>query len=243
LAFSLSGSAEAVVESSSVYSNGGPALVSTVVGGAEFSVSDTAMAEIRSTDFRENNLTTKTGSVSSVYQVEGNASGSGVIILGSSVVARGDANGLRLYAADTAWIKTTNLTVTANTEDGFNVYQPSGTKVDIYNSIAYGNGTDLHNLSIPAFQSNNLIGVDPLFTNTGCGIFSVLASSPAVNAGTNSPSATLGAVDVEGKTRVIGSAVDIGAYELSAEIFSDGFESCDTSAWSYSSPISKFSCP
>jgi hypothetical protein len=52
---------------------------------------------------------------------------------------------------------------------------------------------------------------DPQFTDAAAGDFRPKAGSPVIDAGTDD--ADLGSVDLDGKTRKIGSAVDIGAFE------------------------------
>ena len=69
------------------------------------------------------------------------------------------------------------------------------------------------------------LSVDPQFAS--CGFFCVARelerSSPLVDAGEDSPIGGMTTIDLAGKPRVIGSLVDIGAYENDL-IFTDGFD-------------------
>jgi parallel beta-helix repeat protein len=83
----------------------------------------------------------------------------------------------------------------------------------IKNNIAYGNGQDTdftgaNGLGAPVAldQSNNLIGVDPLFTNPGGEDFTLQAGSPAIDIGT----------PIDGLAYT-GAAPDAGAYERGLE--------------------------
>ncbi|MBN8681792.1 MAG: hypothetical protein J0L99_04045 [Chitinophagales bacterium] len=59
---------------------------------------------------------------------------------------------------------------------------------------------------------NNLWSTDPLFINPAGGDFRLQTCSPAINAGDNSVVAP-GATDLDGRPRILGGRVDIGAYE------------------------------
>lgn len=69
------------------------------------------------------------------------------------------------------------------------------------------------------------LSVDPQFEDCGflCFSFELERSSPLVDAGQNLPPGELTESDLAGKPRLIGSAVDIGAYE-NDEIFEDAFD-------------------
>lgn len=62
-------------------------------------------------------------------------------------------------------------------------------------------------------SGNNISNVDPLFVNAGAGNYRLQNASPAINTGV----VTLSTADVDlaGNPRVVGSTVDIGAYESS----------------------------
>ncbi len=62
-------------------------------------------------------------------------------------------------------------------------------------------------------SGNNISNVDPLFVNAGAGNFRLQNTSPAINTGVVTVSTA--AVDLAGNPRVVGSTVDIGAYESS----------------------------
>ena len=81
-----------------------------------------------------------------------------------------------------------------------------------------------------------MIGVDPLFVNTGLPDYELGIGSPAENAGDNNPPGGLGLLDMGGNPRIVDGTVDIGAYEGIAEIFSDGFETGLATSWSATTP-------
>jgi hypothetical protein len=118
----------------------------------------------------------------------------------------------------------------------------------ITNNIFWGNvGLDLnlgtmtpilmHNdigtlLGTPGPGSANNVVVDPEFVD---GDYHLKVSSPVINVGWNFPAGGLPIQDLEGKPRIQGSVVDMGAYE-SPVLFIDDFEEGDTSAWSSTVP-------
>ena len=232
----LSGSAQAVVEASSVSSNSSPLMTSTQILGATFYVSGSAKLEVRGLEVKFNSLDSGSPSAGLVYQLEATASDSAQIILGDTLVARGDAGGVKIYASDTSTLHSTNLTVADHPEIGIRRTRASGATMSLFNTIVFGNGTNVSSTGGSFDDGSNLVGVDPMFFDTGCGFYWLGdPDSPAIDGGDNAPPAGLGATDARGDPRVSGPVVDIGAYEFQG-IFFDGFESCDTSAWSLTEP-------
>ena len=80
----------------------------------------------------------------------------------------------------------------------------------VANNLVYGNGSGI---SLKTGSATGTLAADPQFVNylpTGSGDYRLKSSSPAVNKGTatNAP-----AVDIDGRARPLGGAIDIGAYE------------------------------
>jgi len=151
-----------------------------------------------------------------------------------SVVARG---GTGLVAqASSGTLDLVNLTLADHLEFGAsgNVMPPGLASFD--NSIAWGNALGDVSLFGGGFTTQaNLIGVDPRFVAPAAGNYRVSIVSPALDAGTATPTGGLSTLALGGVPRLSGPAPDQGAYELE-EIFADGFESGDTSAWSSVTP-------
>lgn len=130
-----------------------------------------------------------------------------------SLVTGAENDGVKFGSyGSTSTIRMTNLTITDCT--GYGLYrndsQPSNSS--LYNTILYNNGTN-HN-SLPGDTGNNLIGTDPKFIDTTSGNYRLRPGSPAINAGTNSPTGGLGSLDLDSRDRISKSTVDIGAYEF-----------------------------
>ncbi len=100
--------------------------------------------------------------------------GGGNIILRDSLIA-GGTGGIVGSA------HMTNLTVAHNQGTGIQLGAPT-----LNNSIVYGNEIDLSDPD-NASGENNLIGIDPYFTDAESGDFRPLAGSPAINGGSNTP--------------------------------------------------------
>jgi hypothetical protein len=159
------------------------------------------------------------------------------LLLTDSGVVLGDQDGLAAVAYDAAQQQYVNLSVGDNTARGISVNLIGSSTASLYNSIAYGNGTDV-NLSAGVTTGNNLIGVDPVWVAPGPPSYNyhLDEGSPALNAGDNSPPGGLGALDLDGLPRIQDSIVDIGCYEGAGRLFADGFESGGTGEWSTTAP-------
>lgn len=89
------------------------------------------------------------------------------------------------------------------------------------NSIIYGNtahtsnnyfgGTLTYCLSDPLPAGAGNIAGDPLFVNAASNNFRLQVGSPSLDAGTNSQ--VVGSTDLDGNPRILGTRVDMGAYE------------------------------
>ena len=79
-----------------------------------------------------------------------------------------------------------------------------------YNNY-YGTGTKVNTFSWPA--GSGIVTNAPLFVNFSGGDFHLQSASPCINAGNNAY--VSGTTDLDGNPRVVGYAVDAGAYEKS----------------------------
>lgn len=99
-----------------------------------------------------------------------------------------------------------------NDDRGIDIYDSHG--VIVTNNIVYQNsgGSIIDTGNSAPIKSNNLENIDPKFVNAGGLDFHLQSTSPAINAG-----ATISEVpyDIQGVTRPMGVAYDIGAYEYS----------------------------
>lgn len=75
------------------------------------------------------------------------------------------------------------------------------------------------------------LDLDPLLTDGDGGDFHLSTDSPAADAGRPGFVPDPAETDLDGASRLVGPAVDIGADELPDIIFSDDFESGDLTAW------------
>jgi parallel beta-helix repeat protein len=127
--------------------------------------------------------------------------------------------GLRFpYASSNAGIyvyygsgtKIYNNTITSNTTDGIYINDMASSS-EVKNNIVYAvAGSNFDNRGSGTAQSNNLLGVDPLFVNPSANNYQLQSGSSAVDAGARLTSVT---TDFAGVPRPEGAAQDIGAYE------------------------------
>jgi hypothetical protein len=85
------------------------------------------------------------------------------------------------------------------------------------NTLNWNPGTANYNLYFGGGTGPgaNSVTLNPLFNNALAGDLSLQPTSPAINAGDPSTSATVvGAVDFAGNPRILGGRIDIGAYEV-----------------------------
>jgi parallel beta-helix repeat protein len=160
----------------------------------------------------------------------------GVFVFGGTVTLIGNTasgngrDGMFLFGTATL----TNNTVSGNISDGVYIY---GTAMLTNNLVAFNGAAGLDQPyfgAISAFSHNDVYGnmggdtsgytppggqgnssVDPLFVNRGGGNFHLMPGSPCVDAG-DDPAVTAGEMDLDGKPRILGAHVDIGAYEYDA---------------------------
>ncbi|MDB4306212.1 hypothetical protein N9980_01445 [bacterium] len=164
--------------------------------------------------------------------------GNATLLVTDTAIVLGDQNGLYSRAWDFSSQRFVNLTVADNALTGINFdLVGGGTTGSVYNSIAYGNGTDVY-LAAGIGTGNNLIGVDPIWVAPGPPSYNYRLDqgSPALDAGNNAPPGGLGPLDLDGLPRIQNSNVDIGCYEGAGRLFADGFESGDTGEWSSAVP-------
>ncbi len=92
----------------------------------------------------------------------------------------------------------------------------SNNMANYVNTLSWPTGTSNYNLwfSGGTGPGANSVTLNPLFNNALAGDFSLQPTSPAINAGDPSTSATVvGAADFAGNPRIVGGRIDIGAYE------------------------------
>lgn len=149
----------------------------------------------------------------------------GQAILSDTLIAMGNARGLQLNSNNGGLLEVTNLTIAEHAERGI-LATVNGTGIlSVFNSISVDADTNAQ-LNAGVSAGNNLFLDDPvLFINAALGNYELAAGSAAIDAGDNSPPGGLGPLDLNGNDRVIGPAVDIGAYERPDILFADGFES------------------
>ena len=157
----------------------------------------------------------------------------------------------------------TNVTIANNKANGYRIVESFGggfynysSTTKIYNSIFWGNtkfnttSSDIETNSAVTLKNsitqgyttgvavdNNLVNVNPLFSNAASGDFSILANSPANDMGNNSyytdPLIGNGNLvsdkDLAGNNRVSVCAIDMGAYEYQDP---DQYTRWENAAWS-----------
>lgn len=129
-------------------------------------------------------------------------------------------NGDAIYT--TGALSLDNCTIAYN---GNEAVERGGGTVAATNCIIWGHSNDVIGVASLAYCDlsdgssngvNGCISSDPLFAGTSTNNFRLQRSSPCKDKGLNIPAWMIGAVDLDGTVRILGSLVDIGAYESAA---------------------------
>ncbi len=143
----------------------------------------------------------------------------------------------------------TNCTIVNNTScnKGGAIYCKSNCHVKVSNCILWSNSTteiDLDGVSSASVTYSNVQGgwpgdgnidADPSFVHASIGDYHLLTNSPCIDAGDPNYVAQSDETDLDGKPRLIGAQIDMGAYELQPPrtlyVDADATGSNDGSSW------------
>ncbi|MEY4904570.1 MAG: hypothetical protein RLZZ292_2385, partial [Bacteroidota bacterium] len=140
----------------------------------------------------------------------------GCLHIGSGKQARGYVNNCIFYKnKHSAWISGNNISFVNNIiiEDADSLNQTLAYTVNLKNCLT--NIKHIGNFPLGSCDTATmLLNTNPLFLNSSQNDFHLSPCSPATNAGDNAVLDSLGiTTDIEGKPRIAGARVDIGAYE------------------------------
>ena len=159
----------------------------------------------------------------------------------SSALTTGNGGLIRLTNSTIAWNGTNFLTAGLQLQS----YSVPNLQFEVSNNIAWHNGSangyidlDVSNASSPPQVEYSLIGAiagaiqptdtnlssDPRFVSSSSGNFRLTTTSPAIDAGDNNQSNGIPDNDVQGLPRIVGTSIDLGAYEGGDTIFADSVE-------------------
>lgn len=132
------------------------------------------------------------------------------------IVSNTAPNGASMYN-NTSLPTLLNVTIADNTgAQGAALYNANGSSSRIVNSISLKNSSDIVNsASIPTYENSLIQGISGINYATVFDLnYSLLTASPALNAGKNNiTDIVLPAKDLKGKSRIIDTNVDMGAFE------------------------------
>ncbi len=178
-------------------------------GALRASAGDHSRLVIRDSSFLRNG----TAGAAAGQQLEVANSGSASVLVETTLIADGPGtatSGLTAIAVASAGaFDIVNTTITGHSGTGLSKSQDG--PVFLGNSIVSGNQNDVYEHR-PLTRGSNLIGADPLFVDAAGGDYRLTAASPAVDAGEPLPQ-FLGSLDLDDNPRIVGDAVDLGAYE------------------------------
>lgn len=112
-------------------------------------------------------------------------------------------------------------------------WESTGLPQTMSHNDVYGNTTANYLHAMDATGANGNISADPVFVNRAGVDFRLLAASPCVNAGADGV-VTVGETDLDGKPRILGAHVDIGAFEYGSAryVSPSGNDANDGTSWS-----------
>lgn len=165
--------------------------------------------------------------------------GSAATVTDAAVVS-GHRSGLAMSATGgSCSLRAANLTVAGHNLDGLALTESGGCTLTLENSIVAKNAAwgseiptplDLRLSGSVTVSGETMVGGEPKFASFATSDYRLASDSPARNAGVEPAVLAIGPFDVEHGTRVLESAVDLGAWEFGA-LFSDDFERGDPYAW------------
>ncbi|WP_331649486.1 choice-of-anchor Q domain-containing protein [Dokdonella sp.] len=202
-----------------------------------------------STTIERVRLTACRGGVQS-SSASGELDNKGELVLRDLVVDGGNAEfngGLGIYTTGSGITRLNHLTVTGNqsrdpasTVNGLALHNSPDASTELANSVTWGNGAgraDLYlaggNHWLTRVHSGSRDGNAPAGDNTpstgdpgfiGSGNPRLRPDSILVDSGVANPAGGSGSYDADGRPRVQGAAVDVGAFELSDLLFRNGFD-------------------
>lgn len=172
------------------------------------------------------------GSAAGVAQLQVEPAAGNVTLRSVAVLDGINSSGLRIDAVASAQVFANNTTAAGNDGDGIRHEDGSSQTQTQYNAIAFGNGGadlvvgDDGNGTVLAFANSS--GVDPGFIEPANGNYRLATGSSAIDSCVNAPVGGIGNLDADFGARAVGTTVDCGAYEWSADnedaVFNDGFE-------------------
>ncbi|AKS41534.1 hypothetical protein WM2015_1160 [Wenzhouxiangella marina] len=184
---------------------------------------------IEGAEFRGNR---RDGSATGASQLEVDAADGNVTLRSIAVVDGNNVSGLGIDAVSTAQVYAINTTAVNNDVDGIRHEDGSNNTQTQYNAVAFGNGVaqfvfgddgNGNNLS-----AGNIVAIDPGVIDFANGNYRLSTGSSAIDSCINAPVGGIGLIDADFEARVVGTTVDCGAYEWSADqdqLFSDRFQS------------------
>ena len=167
-----------------------------------------------------------------ILDINRNSGYLGKFLVENNVVYRNGGRGIHVYKSDNATVRNNstfkNCASPELSEGEITIITASN--VQVYNNIMFardgervnsltgvtnfsGNNNISYNSILRGFYNADDIIIDPLFTDTLNNNFTLLANSPAINAGSNL-SGTYSAADILGVARPVGALPEIGAYEF-----------------------------
>ena len=188
--------------------------------GAGISIGSNSTATIDSCLFR-NNATIGGGDAGGGIGISGGAP----LVVNSIFHNNSAAQGSGVFGEAVSGARIVNSTFSKNTRANGTVTFAYESQASVTNTIIWGNNTGFsksafsvvdvtYTLDQGGYAGEGNLNTDPLFVDSAANNFRLQATSPAINAGLNSAVPAGIIRDFAGSSRIVGSAVDMGAFEL-----------------------------